>query len=96
MCSTNLLNLTLTMKSGVKVMKYCLDHQRFSGHQLTQDSLFLSLLQVDVCKNNKHFQHRENRANRDYKAKESFPSITLSVCSVFSVLIFFGCGLSAL
>ncbi len=45
------------------------------------------------CKKSKHFKHRENRANRDYKVKGSFPGATLSVCSV---LIFFGCGLSTL
>jgi len=44
---------------------------------------------LNGCKNNKNFQHRENGANRDYKVKESFSSIALSVCSVFSGLIFF-------
>jgi len=36
----------------------------------THDCCPFNLLQVECFKNNKNFQHRENRANRDYKAKE--------------------------
>jgi len=42
-----------------------------------------------VCKKSKDFAHGENRVNGDYKARGSFPCLTIiSVDSVFSVFIF--------
>jgi len=48
------------------------------------------------AKKAKIFNTEKTERIEHIKLKVVFPALALSVCSVFSVLIFLGCGLSAL